>query len=246
MTDIETIRAKLIKDGYFVFKNFFKKEDIIEFRNSIEKSILLSPNYNYRINNNEVKDYSHKRSHDEVNRTLRYYMYFHNRKYWSHEIFSIIDKSIKIRNEIEKKWEDSLDYFNLKKKLQDYIIVTKYLPNVGMLKYHRDFHKQTQYPLIQFNVLLSESGLDYNGGEFVLKDNNNYELYLHRDLGANIGDALIFNKYLMHKVEPTMEGVTDVGRWSVLIGARAEYSNKYKDIIKKIKYSKFMNIFANK
>ena len=103
MTDIETIRAKLIKDGYFVFKNFFKKEDIIEFRNSIEKSILLSPNYNYRINNNEVKDYSHKRSHDEVNRTLRYYMYFHNRKYWSHEIFSIIDKSIKIRNEIEKK-----------------------------------------------------------------------------------------------------------------------------------------------
>ena len=246
MTDIETIRAKLIKDGYFIFKNLFKKEDIIAFRNSIENSILLSPNYNFRINNNTVKDYSHKRSHDDVNRTLRYYMYFHNRKYWSQEIFSIIDKCIKIRNEIEKKWDDTPDYFNLKKKLQDYIIVTRYLPNVGMLKYHRDISEQTKYPLIQFNVLLSASGLDFNGGEFVLKDNNDNELNLHRDLGANIGDALIFNKYLMHKVEPTIEGVTDVGRWSVLVGARAEYSNKYKDIIKKVKYSKFMNIFANK
>jgi hypothetical protein len=126
------------------------------------------------------------------------------------------------------------------------MIVTKYLPDVGMLKYHRDFSEPTQYPLIQFNVLLSSSGLDYNGGEFVLKDNNNNELYLHRDLGANIGDALIFNKYLLHKVEPTMQGITDVGRWSILIGARAEYSNKYKDLIKKIKYGKFMNIFYNK
>ena len=43
-----------------------------------------------------------------------------------------------------------------------------------------------------------------------------------------------------------MQGITDVGRWSILIGARAEYSNKYKDLIKKIKYSKFMNIFSNK
>jgi hypothetical protein len=125
------------------------------------------------------------------------------------------------------------------------MIVTKYLPDVGMLKYHRDFHEQTQYPLIQFNVLLSESGLDYNGGEFVLKDNNNNELYLHRDLGTNIGDALIFNKYLMHKVEPTIQGITDIGRWSVLIGARAEYSNKYKDLIKRIKYSKLINNFFN-
>ena len=192
MTEIETIRNKLMKDGYFVLKNFFKKEEVISFRNSIEKSISLSPNHNYRINNNKVKDYSHKRSHDTINRTLRYYMFFHNKKYWSHEVSSLINKSIEIRNEIEKKWDDSLDHINLKKKLQDYIIVTKYLPNVGMLKYHRDFSEPTQYPLIQFNVLLSSLGLDYNGGEFVLKDNNNNELYLHRDLGANIGDALIF------------------------------------------------------
>jgi ectoine hydroxylase-related dioxygenase (phytanoyl-CoA dioxygenase family) len=80
MTDIETIRNKLMKDGYFVLKNFYKKEEVISFRNSIEKSITLSPNYNYRINNNKVKDYSHKRSHDDINRTLRYYMFFHNKK----------------------------------------------------------------------------------------------------------------------------------------------------------------------
>ena len=245
MTDIETIRTKLIKDGYFVLKNFFEKEEVIAFRNSIEKSIPLSPNYNYRINNNKVKDYSHKRSHDNIDRTLRYYMFFHNKKNWRREIFSLIDKSIEIRNEIEKKWDESLDYINLKKKLQDYIIVTKYLPNVGMLKYHRDFPDPTEFPLIQFNLILSSVGLDYNGGEFVLKDNNNKELYLHKDLGADIGDVLIFNKYLLHKVEPTTKGVTDVGRWSILIGARAEYSNKYKDLIKRIKHSRLMNIFFN-
>ena len=79
MTEIETIRNKLMKDGYFFLKNFFKKEEVISFRNSIEKSISLSPNHNYRINNNKVKDYSHKRSHDTINRTLRYYMFFHNK-----------------------------------------------------------------------------------------------------------------------------------------------------------------------
>jgi|TARA_Y100000389_G_scaffold168042_1_gene173516 hypothetical protein len=245
MNEIEIIRSNLIKNGYFVLKNFFKKDEVILFRNIVEKSIEVSPKYNFRINNNNVKDYSHKRSHDEMDRTLRYYMFFHNAKYWSPEISFIINKSIKIRNEIERKWDESLTYINLKKKLQDYMIVTKYLPNLGMLKYHRDFPDPTEFPLIQFNLILSSVGLDYNGGEFVLKDNNNKELYLHKDLGADIGDVLIFNKYLLHKVEPTTKGVTDVGRWSILIGARAEYSNKYKDLIKRIKYSKLMNNFFN-
>ncbi len=243
--NIEVIRNDILNKGYYVIRNFFKKDEILLFRKNIEKAILTSPNFNYRINNNKVKDYSHNRSHDTINRTLRYYMFFHNEKSWNHKVSFIINKSINIRNEIEKKWDDSIDYINLKKKLQDYIIVTKYLSNVGMLKYHRDFSEPTKYPLIQFNILLSSFGLDYNGGEFVLKDNNDNEIYLHRDLGANIGDALIFNKYLLHKVEPTIEGDTDIGRWSVLIGARAEYSNKYKDLVKKIKYNKFMDIFSN-
>jgi hypothetical protein len=48
----------------------------------------------------------------------------------------------------------------------------------------------------------------------------------------------------MHKVETTIQGVTDIGRWSILIGARAEYSNKFTDLIKKIKYSKLMENFC--
>lgn len=246
MNDIETIREKLLKDGYFVYKNLFNENEVLDFRSGIEKSILNSPNYNFRINNSKVKDYSHKRSHDEINRTLRYYMFFHNKNNWNENVLSFINKSINIRNEIEKKWDNSLEYINIKKKLQDYIIVTRYLPNVGMLKYHRDFSKPTQYPLIQFNVLLSSFGKDYKGGEFVLMDNKNNEISLHKDLGANIGDALIFNKYLLHKVEPTIQGENDINRWSVLIGARAEYSNKYKDIIRKIKYNRFMNFFPKK
>ena len=49
--------------------------------------------------NNKVKDYSHNRSHDTINRTLRYYMFFHNEKSWNHKVSFIINKSIKIRFE---------------------------------------------------------------------------------------------------------------------------------------------------
>ena len=113
--NIEVIRNDILNKGYYVIRNFFKKDEILLFRKNIEKAILTSPNFNYRINNNKVKDYSHNRSHDTINRTLRYYMFFHNEKSWNHKVSFIINKSINIRNEIEKKWDDSIDYINLKK-----------------------------------------------------------------------------------------------------------------------------------
>tara|TARA_A100001011_G_scaffold115906_1_gene122385 strand:+ start:216 stop:395 length:180 start_codon:yes stop_codon:yes gene_type:complete len=57
-----------------------------------------------------------------------------------------------------------------------------------------------------------------------------------------IGDALLFDKYLLHSVDTTEKGDTDVGRWSVLIGARA-YKISYleeKKILFKEKIKNFL------
>ena len=112
-----------------------------------------------------------------------------------------------------------------------------------MLEYHRDFESKTRFPLLQFNILLSEPNVDYNGGEFVFKDNNNNEIFINRDLKATIGDALVFDKYLLHKVENTHLGNTDIGRWTILIGARAKYTNLYEYLIKK---NYFYNLYQKK
>ena len=44
-----------------------------------------------------------------------------------------------------------------------------------------------------------------------------------------IGDALLFDKYLLHSVDLTEKGITDIGRWSVLIGARAHKINYFQE-----------------
>ena len=44
-----------------------------------------------------------------------------------------------------------------------------------------------------------------------------------------IGDALLFDKYLLHSVDLTERGITDIGRWSVLIGARAHKISYFQE-----------------
>tara|TARA_B100000700_G_scaffold318721_1_gene412481 strand:- start:530 stop:1285 length:756 start_codon:yes stop_codon:yes gene_type:complete len=239
--DIPTIRNQIINKGYYVINNLFSINEIETFRENISHEIKQSSKFNYRINSHNIEDYSHMRSHDSIERTIRYYMFFHNSKKWNANVKNIINTSIDLRNQIEFEWNSDFEYSKIKKNLQDYIIVTQYFSDTGMLKYHRDFPKKTKYPLLQFNILLSEFNKDYKGGDFVLKDNNNKDVFLHKDLKANIGDALIFNKYLLHKVENTYSGITDIGRWSILIGARAEYTKSYKLYLHKLKLIELTN-----
>ena len=76
--DIPKIRNQIINKGYYVINNLFSKNEIETFRENISHEIKKSSKFNYRINSHNIEDYSHMRSHDSIERTIRYYMFFHN------------------------------------------------------------------------------------------------------------------------------------------------------------------------
>ena len=142
----------------------------------------------------------------------------------------VLKKGIDIRNQIESVWIDKdKEYKKIILSIHDYNIFTKYNESTGMLPPHRDWPNKLKYPLLQFNLILSQEQIDFNSGEFVFEDYNKKKIKIHKDLKMKIGDALLFDKYLLHSVDLTEKGITDIGRWSVLIGARAHKINYFQE-----------------
>jgi hypothetical protein len=236
MLDLFFIRKEILNKGYYVFKNFASSDECILLRDIIEKKLKHCPEYNERINSDTMPDYSHKRSHDKNLRTIRYYSFYHNHHKWSNIENKILKKGLDIRDKIEEEWVQNLEYKKIKFSLQNYNIFTKYIESTGMLKPHRDYPKKLVFPLLQFNLILSEQKKDFTSGEFVFEDYKRNTLKIHNDLNMSIGDALLFDKYLLHSVELTHSGLTGIGRWSVLVGARADKISFFKEKKIRLKY----------
>ncbi len=242
--NINLIRSEILRKGYYVIRKFASFENCILLRNTVAEKIQKSPSYSLRINSDTMPDYNHKRSHDEIFRTTRYYSFYHNNYKWTEIEKKILNNGLDLRNKIEDDWVQSdSEYKSIKLNLQDYNIFTKYEENTGMLRPHRDFPKKLKFPLLQFNLILSEKDKDFNSGEFIFEDYAQTKLKIHNDLDIKIGDALLFDKYLLHSVDLTEKGITKIGRWSVLIGARAdklsffeEKKIRFKENLKKILY----------
>ena len=155
-SDLDLIRSEILKKGYYVYKNLVSIQDCISMRNIILKKIQKSPKYNVRINSQTIPDYTHKRSHDEIHRTTRYYSFFHNFSNWTDVEKKILINGLNIRNQIELPWvKKNETYKKIKLLVQDYNIFTKYEDLKGMLPPHRDWKSKLEYPLLQFNLILS-------------------------------------------------------------------------------------------
>jgi len=245
LSNLDSIRSEILNKGYYVYNNFASSDDCILLREVISKNIDNSPKYNVRINSNTIPDYTHERSHDEISRTTRYYSFYHNVSKWTDIEKKVLYKGIDIRDQIESVWIDKdEEYKKIISSIHDYNIFTKYNESTGMLPQHRDWPNKLRYPLLQFNLILSQEQIDFNAGEFIFEDYNQKNIKVHKDLKMKIGDALLFDKYLLHSVDLTKKGITDIGRWSVLIGARAHkvsYFQEKKDLFKE-KIKNFIKI----
>ena len=249
LVNLDLIRSKILKRGYFVYKNFASSKDCILIRKIISKKMLESPKYTTRINSQTIRDYTHKRSHDKIHRTTRYYSFYHNSLKWTNVEKKILTKGLNIRNQIELFWIDKNEkHKRIISHLQDYNIYTKYENLKGMLPIHRDWPNKLKYPLLQFNLILSQQNKDFTSGEFIFRDYNGNNIKIHKDLKMRMGDALLFDKYLLHSVDLTKKGVSNVGRWSLLIGARAPKISFFQE--KKIQFKerskKLINFCFNK
>ena len=229
-SNLNSISSEILNKGYYVYKNFASSDECILLREVISKKIHKSPKHNTRINSNTIHDYTHKRSHDEISRTIRYYSFYHNVSKWTDIEKKVLNRGIDIRDQIESVWIDKdKEYKKIISSIQNYNIFTKYNETTGMLPIHRDWPDKLKYPLLQFNLILSQEQIDFNSGEFVFEDYNKKKIKIHKDLKMKIGDALLFDKYLLHSVDLTEKGITDIGRWSVLIGARAHKINYFQE-----------------
>ena len=222
--------------GYVLIQNYFSDAEIDQYRTECENFLHTGPVVVSRINTDWIPDYVHPRSHDKVGRTYRIYQYLHNTH--SAPTTAFFEKALSIRNTIEETWLDDPHYRSEKETLQDYIIVTKYITDTGHLPPHRDYYGPAPFPLLQSLVLLSRMPDDYTGGDFRLRTKNGISLSLANDIGATKGDLLVFDKSLEHTVELTQAGTTtNLGRWSVLVGARAIRDSRLRGVSKRLLYS---------
>ena len=224
--------------GYFLIKNFYDMDETQKYLEYCKTFLENGPIIHDRINSDKIEDYVHPRSHDDVNRTFRIYQFLHNHK--QGYVANFLRKALDFREKIESEWLYDAVYRSEKEKLQDYVIVTSYNGNHGMLPKHRDYSGPTTLPLIQFWVLLTEPEVDYKNGNLILYTESGKCIHLERDFDLKPGDALIFSKHLEHEVEPTLEADSGAqGRWTVLIGARAERDSAFQILYKKIRHSDF-------
>src|SRR5262252_3960287 len=134
----DLIAALLDTDrGFVLIKNHFTIEEVDAYRRDCEQFLLQARTCYTRINSNTRLDYVHPRSHDRVTRTYRIYQYLHNLHPPSTESF--LKKGFALRNQLEQGWLDNPQYRAERERLQDYIIVTKYVADTGMLPRHHDY-----------------------------------------------------------------------------------------------------------
>jgi hypothetical protein len=213
--------------GFITIPNMLSLDEADRYREECDAFISKGPVYHARVNTDSMPDYVHPRSHDAMERTWRIYQFLHNTR--SDETDEFLRSTLRFRDELESPWTVDPDYLHEKTTLQNYVIVTKYAPDAGMLPKHKDYDGDVKFPLLQFLILLSEPEVDYREGEFILYTRSGRELRLHKDLDVHKGDALLFDKTLYHEVEGTKSVPGNaVGRWTVLIGARAKRENWFR------------------
>lgn len=206
--------------GFFVIRGFYSADAIGRYRQECEDFLPRAQRIYARINVDGIFDYVHPRSHDAVERTYRLYQFPHNPHSAATE--RILEKAIAIRNTLEEPWMADEEYHRVTAPLQDHFVITKYVPGTGRLPLHRDTRMRTKYPQLQSLVLLSQPGVDYEGGEFVLYPEQGRATRIVEELGVRMGDMLLFDRILRHEVETTLPGKTVVGRWSAVMGSRAD------------------------
>lgn len=233
--------------GYILLRGLCSSSQIDHYREECRRFMKTGRRIYTRINTDRIADYVHPRTplpNDSLEapnnssytaQTYRLYQYFHNKH--SRETEEFFSKIMAIRNKIEQGWMHDSLYARERKALQEYVIVTKYIEDSQGLPKHRDYEGNVPYPFLQCLILLSEPNVDYEGGEFLLFTKRGNAVRIQSELGVRKGDALFFDKTLYHMVEPTKRSGSGIGRWSVLVGARARKDGDYYD---EIRYSAFV------
>jgi hypothetical protein len=218
--------------GFFLYKKLMTEVEADRYRlecKAFFKSgprIAKWPGYGvHRLNRDHVGDYVFSRSNAH---SSKIYQFPANPQSSATE--AIFNRTLSIRDAIEGHWLQEPEYRRIHASQRDYVQVSQYLEGQGINR-HSDSVILTPYPLVQCVCLISQPGTDFSGGELVLHTRSGESIRAHEDLGMNKGDALFFDKALVHEVRATTQvGSNDIGRWSAVIGARFRKPNALRRI----------------
>lgn len=138
------------------------------------------------------------------------------------------------RDQVEAPWLEDAGYAARRDQLQNYFLITRYDAEQDGLAPHTDDPGGLAYPLLQFLVLASQPGRDFEGGELVLHPAQGDPVGIVSDLGLSEGDGLLFDRSLCHAVRP-VRGLAPpaAGRWTLLIGSRARREGPLRHAFKR-------------
>ncbi|SVE53047.1 uncharacterized protein METZ01_LOCUS505901, partial [marine metagenome] len=164
--EIDKVRREILSNGFSVQRGLLNRAEAIHYQQECAEFMTRAKVIHSRINTDWMPDYVHPRSHDLESRTRRLYQFFHNKRSTATDAW--LKAAVALRDRVEEPWLADQDYARAKRVLQNYIIVTQYAAGLGELPKHKDYLGSLKTPLLQFDVILSEPGVDYGGGELCL------------------------------------------------------------------------------
>lgn len=219
--DYDAAARAIEKDGFAVVRSLLSPERIEQFRRVCEGQFQGAPRLEGKVYKPGVTpDYVQPWVIDSQRHQIasyRLYQFYHNTH--SANAQHIIDTIIELRNRIEQKWPEIQEY-NTKNNFTDYNIVAKYAAEGGYQSKHSDMEASLSHPALQCEILLTQPGRDYRGGDLRLYPSDGRVISTNNDLRVRVGDLILFDKRLEHDVTDTMPMVGGKGRWMALIGAK--------------------------
>ncbi len=167
--DYDASTRMIEKDGFAVIRGVLAPEVVEQYRLACADQFRVAPRLEGKVYEpGTTPDYVqpwmiNERGHKIASHRL--YQFYHNPH--SANTQHIIDTVIGIRNRIEQRWPE-IQIYNTRNRLTDYNIVAWYASEGGYQSKHSDMEASLSHPALQCEILLTQPGQDYRGGDLRL------------------------------------------------------------------------------
>lgn len=190
------IRTRIYKDGYFIYKNFFKKKDLLKIRSYCLNQIQRAKAEDEVIWHPYIgeEDSICFTSNDQTEMTRGYFFPWNDAGF---AFSSHINKIEKIKSKIFPE--------QISKKMSMYSTFTHYEVNKGFLKKHRDQLIDNE-DIIHCITPLTQKFHDFEKGGLFIIDKTGKKIDVDGIMG--LGDIIFFNGSCEHGVDIIEGGST--------------------------------------
>lgn len=214
--------SKLKQAGYINLKAFFSSHELETYWEYM-KVHFLGSNVKYgKLFGKEYSNYITPWITDKFGfcSSFRVYTQEHTR------LNFVEQKLLPLRKQLEEI-EDELGSNITRNRI--FFDINAYYFASGSYPKHRD--AEMEFCEYQCQMMITQPGVDFMGGDLMLEDNSGVEISLLHDLGGEAGDLLIFDKRLLHWVTKSTSAQNGRGRLISLFDSSINVSADQKNTV---------------